>query len=151
MFGLKIRRAAVALSVFVLFLVGLTLLADTGHGRRLFALVSLIPGGDKAGHLVLYGILSFLINDVLRAAEVRLGRISLLKGSLIVMIVVTLEECSQLFFAARTFDLGDLGADFIGIWLFGKLAVRYLTFKRAKLKPALLTHEPGPANPGRHL
>jgi hypothetical protein len=32
-----------------------------------------------------------------------------------VLAFVTLEECSQMFFATRHFDLGDLAADFLGI------------------------------------
>ena len=72
------------------------------------------------------------MNLILRAAEIRLLRITLLKGSAIVMIIVTVEEISQLFFRSRSFDLGDLAADLLGIWTCGWLARKYLAWKRMK-------------------
>jgi VanZ family protein len=36
--------------------------------------------------------------------------------------VVTIEEVSQIFVSGRSFDLGDLAADFLGIIAFGELA-----------------------------
>jgi len=39
-------------------------------------------------------------------------------GSLIILIFATLEECSQYYIPSRTFDLWDLGADFVGVVLF---------------------------------
>jgi VanZ family protein len=120
-----IRRSKVALFGFVVFLAGLVCLADSGHGRRLFALVQAVPGGDKTGHFLLFGILSFLVNHVLQAAEVRWCWRVLLKGSVLVMAAATLEEFSQLFFRSRTFELLDLACDAVGILAFGWLARRY--------------------------
>jgi VanZ family protein len=133
---MKIRRAKVVLIVFVAFLVALVALADSGHGQQLFLLAKKVPAGDKVGHFLLFGTLSFLVNLVLRAAEVRLWRIAFLKGSAIVASLVTLEEFSQLFFRSRSFDLGDLTADILGIWLCGWLARKYLAWKRVRSKPA---------------
>jgi glycopeptide antibiotics resistance protein len=138
---LKIRRAAVALVLFVAFLAGLVYLADTGHLHRLYVLAQWIPWGDKLGHLVLFGILSFLVNLLFHASKARLGPFTVLKGSALVAVVVTLEECSQLLFPSRTFDLGDLAADFIGIWLAGRLALLHL----ASLAQALKQPAPIPA------
>ena len=45
-------------------------------------------------------------------------------GSIIVLIFVTLEECSQYFIPSRTFALWDLGADFIGVVLFSMIRVK---------------------------
>jgi len=39
-------------------------------------------------------------------------------GSIIVLFFATLEECSQYYIPSRTFDLWDLGADFVGVILF---------------------------------
>ena len=127
---LTIRRAKIVLVVLVVFLVALVALADSGHGQRLFRLARQIPAGDKAGHCVLFGALSFLVNLILRAATLNLGRIAIRKGSTIVMSIVTLEEFSQLFFRSRTFDLGDLAADLAGICVCGWLARKYLARKR---------------------
>ena len=126
------RRARWALFTFAVFLFLLIWLADSGRARWLFDLVRLVPGGDKTGHFVLFGWLSFLLNVVLRASTVRFGRLTLLKGSVTVGAFAIVEEVSQLFFAARTFDLLDLTAGLLGIWLLGRMASRYL-----KPEPAL--------------
>ena len=39
-------------------------------------------------------------------------------GSIVVLAFATLEECSQYYIPSRTFDLWDLGADFVGVVLF---------------------------------
>jgi len=131
---LKIRRAKIALTGFVGFLVGLVILADSGHGSVLFRLAGTIPFGDKVGHLLLFGTLSFLVNLLARGAELKVFAWKILKGNAMILPVVTLEECSQVFFRSRTFDLVDLASDFIGICLCGWLAVAYLNWKRAKLR-----------------
>ena len=133
---MKIRRAKVVLIAFVSFLVALVALADSGHGQRLFLLAERIPAGDKAGHFLLFGTLSFLVNLVLRAAEARLWKMAIPKGSAIVAAIVTVEEFSQLFLRSRSFDLGDLTADILGIWLGGWLANKYLDRVRSKSAPA---------------
>lgn len=68
------------------------------------------------------GFFSFLLNLALNARTVSAWKFNYLLGSLIVLTVVTLEEFSQIFIRGRTFDLTDLVADFLGIFLFGELA-----------------------------
>jgi len=120
------RCARLALFGFGLFLSGLVCLADSGRARWLFRMAESIPGGDKAGHFVLFGLLAFLVNLVMSATVVRFGRLALLKGSAIVMVIVIAEEVSQLLFVSRSFELLDLTADLAGIWIFGQLACHCL-------------------------
>jgi polysaccharide biosynthesis protein VpsQ len=136
MFGIKFRRAQVALLVWIAFLLGLVALADSGHARRLFAMAHLIPWGDKLGHFLLMGTLSFLANLYLRAETMRFGGVRWFKGSAIVMSLVTLEECSQVFFRSRTFDLVDLAADAVGVWIFAQAAWHYVWWQGMKLRLA---------------
>ena len=68
------------------------------------------------------GFFSFLVNLALSARCVKLWKFKYLFGSLIVLTVVTIEEFSQIFVRGRTFDWGDLAADFAGIFIFGELA-----------------------------
>lgn len=84
--------------------------------------VGTIPYGDKVGHFLLMGVFSFLLNLVLNAKTTRFWKIEILFGSLIVLIVVTIEEISQIFVSGRTFDWSDLVFDYLGIFLFGRLA-----------------------------
>jgi glycopeptide antibiotics resistance protein len=127
---MKIRRAKVALVVFIGLLIALVVLADSGSGQWLFGLATFLPAGDKLGHVILFGILSFLANLLARGQTWQLMGRPVLKWNVILMVVVTLEECSQLFFRFRSFDLLDLTSDAMGIWLFGRLAVAYLASKR---------------------
>ena len=119
------RWAKWTLFGFTGFLFSLIWLADSGHGQWLYHLARLVPGEDKTGHFVLFGLLSLLLNVVLQSSSLRLGRLVLSKGSLVVSVFAIAEEISQLFFRSRTFDLMDLGAGLAGIWIFGRLASRY--------------------------
>jgi polysaccharide biosynthesis protein VpsQ len=50
---------------------------------------------------------------------VKIGRLKILLGCTIVAVAMTVEECSQIWFPARTFDLIDLSANYLGITLAG--------------------------------
>ena len=137
---MNIRRSRIALAGFVLFLVVLIVLADSGHGQRIFALAGRIPAGDKLGHFFLFGLLSFLVNLNWRTERMRLLGLRVLQGSAAIMVLVTIEECSQVLFRSRTFDLLDLASDALGICLFGWLAAVWLERKRRQLQsPAVPT------------
>ncbi len=98
--------------------------ADRRLLRPVFAFIAAHPGSDKIGHFILIGGTAFLLNLALGLREVRwLGRGWLL-GSMVVGVVFTLEEISQLWFASRSFDLLDLAGDYAGILFFGWLARR---------------------------
>lgn len=108
--------------VYVLFLGLIVFLADQKQYQPLFRFIRKTPYGDKLGHFVLMGLFSFIVNLALRCKKVRWWKLNLLAGSLIVALLVTLEEFSQLFIKHRTFDLKDLAFDYAGIFLFGQLA-----------------------------
>lgn len=108
--------------LYVLFLVLLVFLVDQRQYQFLFRFVRRTAYGDKIGHLLLMGFFSFLLNLALSCRQVRLGRWKLLVGSLVVLLVVTLEEFSQLYVRYRTFDPVDLVFDYLGIFCFGQLA-----------------------------
>ncbi len=80
------------------------------------------PYGDKVGHFCMMGGLSFCVNLAVGGCTLRLRGRSFLLGSLLVAIAVTLEEFSQIFIAGRSFDLLDLSASLLGIWLLGHAA-----------------------------
>jgi glycopeptide antibiotics resistance protein len=128
---IKARRAKIALGMYTVFLVALIIAADAGWLRRQLLLIHDVPLGDKAGHVILFGTLSFLINWVLRAARWSFGKFSVLKGSVLLMALAFLEELSQLCFRSRTFDWNDLLANALGIWFFGWLAQRILRRRSA--------------------
>lgn len=74
-----------------------------------------LPLGDKAGHFFLLGVMALLLNHALayRICPIRFTRVQL--DGLVIFVLITLEEFSQLWFSSRTFDLGDLLANGLGI------------------------------------
>ena len=101
---------------------GIVVLADNKGTQYLLKFSGGIPYFDKIAHFFLMGGFSFLVNLVLRVREFSVWKFRYLLGSLIVLIIVTIEEFSQIFISGRAFDLGDLVADYLGIFIFGELA-----------------------------
>ena len=66
-------------------------------------------------HGLLYGMMALLLNYGLGFKTVKFN---LQLGSIIVLTFATLEELSQYYIPSRTFDLGDLLADVVGVVLF---------------------------------
>ncbi|GDY21313.1 hypothetical protein LBMAG56_26590 [Verrucomicrobiota bacterium] len=105
--------------------------ADHQELKYLLDAVKAVPGGDKVGHFVLVGGLGFLLNWTLRCREFWCaGRLWLL-GSAIVFGIFTVDEVTQIWRPARTFDLLDLAANYAGIWFFGGLARRVVKREEA--------------------
>jgi VanZ family protein len=76
------------------------------------------------------GLLAFFVNLLLNCKKIKVFQVSVLKGSVIVLIIVTLEEFSQIFIDNRSFDLLDLTFDYLGIWVFGQLAFKLMRSQR---------------------
>jgi len=102
---------------FVLLLALIIYWASRGAMPRALAMLYGFPGGDKVGHLVLMGILAFLVNMSLAGRRAAVGGQHVLVGSLLVAVAITIEEASQLLVRQRTFSLVDLGLGYLGIWL----------------------------------
>lgn len=93
-------------------------LANTIPG--IFSFVQVVPFGDKILHFLILGTLTFLAcwarhggskRQQLHASQARpIWPIPLLIG-----VIITIEEFSQIFIPARAFDLGDLFANMSGI------------------------------------
>jgi VanZ family protein len=101
-----------------------TVLAATGHFPA--STFQRAPA-DKIGHLVAYGGLAFF-------AVAFFGRARRWRVVGTLLVVATLEELSQRAFPTRTFDLGDLAMNLIGILVFGAGAARLIAIARARLR-----------------
>lgn len=122
--------------LFALFIIVVIVFADLGWGNQYFILIRKIPNGDKIGHFFLVGILAFFVNLSLSCKTIQFHSVSMFKGSLILGILFTLEEISQLFVSNRTFSFLDLFFDYLGIVCFGNLA--YLIYvKRSKTESGI--------------
>jgi len=101
-------------------LLGLIIYAeDTGGAIPATELVRSFNHGDKVAHFLLFGALSFLLNLAFIGKCFNWGCVSVYRGTAIVAVFATLEECSQYFIPTRTFDYFDLLADFSGLLIFG--------------------------------
>ena len=99
---------------FFLFISYIIFLADTASLNLGLEIVKVIPYGDKVMHAVLYGMMAMLLNYGLRYRAVWGVQL----GAIIVLTFATIEELSQIFIITRTFDMGDLMADLVGVVLF---------------------------------
>ena len=112
---------------FILLLILIVLIANLGLGPVYFPFVYDFPGLDKIGHFLLMGTLSFLVNTTLGAKKIRILSANLLLGNLLVILVVVLEEISQIFLVHRACSVLDLAFDLGGIILGGYAAQRSAT------------------------
>jgi polysaccharide biosynthesis protein VpsQ len=115
-------------SLFLLLIVSIIVANDFGRLRSIINLVTAMPSGDKCGHAIFIGTLAFLLNYALAGQMVKIGRRKILWGCVIVAVAITAEEISQIWIPSRTFDLGDLAANYFGITLAG-----YLWLYRTKI------------------
>ncbi len=113
------RLALLAIGVAVLTSGAATLISPGW-----FRLVHLLPGGDKTGHFIIMGTVSFLVTLAFASARIRGRRVELGAMGCILMVgaVVTVDEFLQLLFPTRSFSLGDLLANRLGILSFGAAA-----------------------------
>lgn len=111
--------------LFTLFIVLIIILADLGQ-LGILGVVNQIPFGDKAGHFILYGILTLLLDLTLLRSKRFTLRPSLLvwRVALILSLLIGIEEYSQQFFAKRTFDLVDLLFSYLGVAFFSWVAYK---------------------------
>src|SRR5262249_25434116 len=72
-------------------------------------------GGDKVGHFMLMGMLTFLVNLALPLWPADKPWRSLLIGSITIAIAVSIEEASQGFLRTRTPSWADLISSYAGI------------------------------------
>ena len=123
----------ILLIAYIFILAVIIFLADRKGTRYMLNFVGNIPYGDKLGHFCLMGGFSFLLNLFLDARTVSVWKFNYLLGSLIVLVIVTIEEISQIFISGRTFDWGDLIVDYLGIFIFGEIA-RLICKRKEKSK-----------------
>ncbi len=126
-------------TLFALFLVVIIVSADMGRLGSFLSLVRYVPGKDFTGHLVLLGTMSLLLNTALRFKTFRWGSWNILVGTVILLVVGTTEEISQLFFVSRSFSFHDMLGNTIGIILFGQFGY----WRSQRFQPEFV-HKPEP-------
>jgi polysaccharide biosynthesis protein VpsQ len=111
--------------LFSLLIILIIVLADMGALPHFLQVWKDLPYGDKAGHFILYGILTLLVELAFFRSRPNRSRESLtVTSGLILALLIGLEELSQQYFADRTFSLMDLAASYLGVIFFSWLALR---------------------------
>jgi VanZ family protein len=93
--------------------------ADRGTLPHTVAQVSAFPGGDILGHFLIAAALTYFINKGFSCRTIGIKSKRFLLGSALILLIITLEEISQIFFTTRQFSFLDLGSDYFGIMLAG--------------------------------
>ena len=107
--------------------------ATTEHPSIFFRVINQVPYGDKLSHFLLVGLLTLLVNLSFRNRQISIGSRAWLLGSLLVLVLVTLEELSQSLIPSREMDPLDLWANYLGVFVFGHLA-KLMTSRPVEIK-----------------
>lgn len=111
--------------LFTLFIILVIIMADAGVLAHYVGFVYAFPFGDKAGHFILYGILTLLLNVALFRSYPDRSRLRLaFRCGLTLALLIGLEEFSQQYFSSRTFDPVDLTFSYLGVAVFSGVAVK---------------------------
>ena len=110
--------------LFTVFIIVVIVLANNGKLGSLHFIYD-FPNGDKAGHFIQFGILTFLLDltffQTFPHADRK--RVAVMIG-LILALLIGLEEFSQKFVPERMFSLFDLFASCVGVFFFSWLALK---------------------------
>jgi polysaccharide biosynthesis protein VpsQ len=111
--------------LFTFFILLVIILADAGVLNHYVGFIYKFPFGDKAGHFVLYGILTLLLDLALFRARPKKDRMQLVwQCGLVLVLLIGLEEFSQQYFSSRSFDLVDLTFSYLGVVFFSWVALK---------------------------
>jgi polysaccharide biosynthesis protein VpsQ len=110
--------------LFTLFIILIIVLADAGK-LGILAILYRLPYADKWGHFILYGLLALLVNLTLfRSVPSQRRKWLVMFSSVVLALLIGLEELSQQNFSNRTFDLVDLSASYLGVIFFSWMAIK---------------------------
>ena len=111
------RRRAIRIAAlgFGLFIIAAVVIANLGYGGICWPFLDRIPYGDKLGHVGLFGTLGFLCNLALPRFRIRRLPRPVSAVTLVLLVLISLEELSQTFIPSRTCDLYDWLADVVGL------------------------------------
>ena len=127
------QRFITTLSIgFLLFIIWIIYLANTGSNSVFFDFVKTLPLGDKIGHFILFGFLTFICIIASKYRSFQFVGIQIYYPAIFIFVFVVLEEISQIYISSRTFDLTDLASDVIGIVIASIIAkkTKKHTFKK---------------------
>lgn len=125
----------ILLVLFILLVIIPTIvLADLGRLPGFLSWLYAFPEGDKLGHFSLYGILAFLLVMVVPIRDAEKPWKPPLLACCLLIVLIGIEEISQLVFRTRSADVVDFVFSVIGVIALGYLAWR---IRRRRISPGL--------------
>ena len=82
-----------------------------------------IPYLDKVGHFLAVGTLTLIANLYTGCATYRVSGLPVLKASLWILLITTIEEMSQAYRPTRSWDIYDEAANALGVVTFSIIAL----------------------------
>lgn len=110
------KRWIIVFWLYILVLVAISVSA------YLQLLPSSLTANDKLGHFILLGTAGFFSHQALNQRMLKTALCPLPLGPALVSIVSVIDELLQMTSTVRSFDLVDMSANLIGIWLFYAIA-----------------------------
>jgi polysaccharide biosynthesis protein VpsQ len=105
--------------IYASFIFGVVLLADSGHLPRSIQVVHDLPHVDKLIHFSIFGSLALCVNLALASNRRWSVTRAVVTGSILVLLLCTLEEGTNYWVPYRDLSLGDLTANYLGVLCLG--------------------------------
>lgn len=114
---------AALLGTWLLVVISIHIIADQGKISSLGSTISYLSTHDELAHFTLIGLLGFFVSMV-SVSQFHIGRFAIPKLVVLLMVVVTIEETTQLWRPMRGFSFYDMSANLLGILSFNFIASR---------------------------
>lgn len=114
---MKLTLARGGALAFIAFMIIIITIADRGEGNLWWNFINDIPYGDKVGHIGLIGMLSLLCNLAVSPRQYANLPRFITFTTLVLLVLLSLEELAQAFLPTRTCDFFDWLADLAGLAL----------------------------------
>jgi len=105
--------------LYATFIFGVVLLADSGRLPSMAQSIHELPHADKVIHFSIFGTLALCLNLTLAAKRRWSLTRAIVTGSILVAAAATLDETTNLLLACRSWSLGDLTANYLGVVCLG--------------------------------
>lgn len=105
--------------LYASFLLVVVLLADSGRLPTFAQYLHDLPHADKVIHFLLFGTLALCTNATLTGSRRWSCTRAVVAGSILIALIATLDEGTNLLVAHRSWSLGDLAANYLGVICLG--------------------------------
>ena len=121
-------------ALLILLFLSLMVIANTGNGTYLLTILNSIPFGDKLLHILMMGSLTAGLNLSWNFKTSKFFGREIWTGTLIMSVLISLEEVSQGFIPYRNFEVADLFCNYLGIYVLGTVPYFLIKWKQVFMR-----------------